>query len=436
MLVKQIVFLIKILFIFATESLLYVIFKDFASFIGRLTKKLASINILYVKLFQAIALNNNLIDDKINDKLLQFTDNAPWSYDDIRLEELINVANDFDIALPFGYEKPINAGMISLVFKGYKRDTNKEVIIKVKRTNIERQLEESISNLLFCMKILSFIPRIHKCHINEVVTKNIDIIRQQTNFQTEVDNMIKMKNNCKNLKYVKIPHVYKEVTDKNPNCIVMDFIKGETIQTIKDEDYQEFAKQVLKFGLVTTIVHGVAHGDLHSGNILFIKDEQDKKYKHKIGILDFGIIYELESNYKNILLDLLSGMFNTPHDVLAKKVLYSGVIEPLHVILKLNNIHKVNILNMLTEIITSNIQVKNKANQGQIYNFLLKLNNYLNKNEMFNLGLKPSNELVKTQLVLAMAHGVTLLLCKSEIVNITNTVINELFHTELLESDK
>ena len=82
----------------------------------------------------------------------------------------------------------------------------------------------------------------------------------------------------------------------------MEYINGMPINQILEEDYEAFAKQVLKFGLVTTLIHGVSHGDLHSGNVLFIKDENDKKYKYKVGVLDFGIIYEADPEFKQSLL--------------------------------------------------------------------------------------------------------------------------------------
>jgi hypothetical protein len=39
---------------------------------------------------------------------------------------------------------------------------------------------------------------------------------------------------------------------------------------------------------------------------------------------------------------------------------------------------------------------------------------------------------VKTQLVLAMAHGVTLTLCKDNYMEIANNVINDLFHVNFV----
>ena len=48
------------------------------------------------------------------------------------------------------------------------------------------------------------------------------------------------------------------------------------------------------------------------------------------------------------------------------------------------------------------------------------------------LGLKPSDHFIKTQLALAMSHGVTLTLCKDDYINLTDQVLSELFHTKIL----
>jgi predicted unusual protein kinase regulating ubiquinone biosynthesis (AarF/ABC1/UbiB family) len=155
---RQVLFLMNVFFITSSELFFYLVYNDFLYFITRITHRLASINILYVKVFQAVALNNSLIDDKINNKLLKFTDNAPWNYSDINLEELIEVTDKYNIILHDGFEKPINSGMISLVFKGYKRDTETPVIIKMKRKNIDSKLNNAIENLQFFMSIMNLIP--------------------------------------------------------------------------------------------------------------------------------------------------------------------------------------------------------------------------------------------------------------------------------------
>ena len=428
--IKSIIFLLNALFIFASEMIIYSVFQDYSFFIDRLSMRLASINILYVKIFQAFALNNSLIDDKTNNKLLKFTDNAPWNFSDIDLHELIKMSDKYNIQLQRGYEVPINSGMISLVFIGY--DKNKQVIIKMKRKNIQEKLDDAIDNLLFSMYILSFIPIINKYQLVEVVNKNIEIIRRQTNFLEEIDNMDKIRENCKNLKYVKIPTANRNVTEEYPNIILMERIEGIKINQIKEEDYEQFAKLVVKFGIVTTILHGVTHGDLHSGNILFIKDYNDSKYYYKIGVIDFGIIYEVKSQYKGLLFDIVTQLFEKTPRESAEKLLNSGMVDPPGILQKIPKEDYNNILSFTSDIINETIHSSKKANQIQIYKFLSKFKEYLSKDELCNIGIRPSDDFVKSQLVLAMAHGVTLTLCKDNFITLMDKVINELFNTKII----
>lgn len=429
---NEILFVLRVGYAITSELFLYMIFRDYNNFIDRITRHLVSINILCVKVFQAVALNNSLIDDSVNNHLLKFTDNAPWTLDDVCLGDIVKISEEHNLCLKSGYEQPINAGMISLVFKAYHKDTDKPMIIKMKRNNIEEKLDAAIKNLQTIMYLLSFFPMINKYQLSELVNKNINIIQHQTNFLQEVANIERIRTNCKNLKYVKIPAVYKEVTEKYPNAILMEYIDGVKINQIKEADYEGFAKQVMKFGFVTTIVHGVTHGDLHGGNILFIKDEKDDRYKHKIGVIDFGIIYELDANYKGLLFDVLTNMFTTDPKESAIKMLNSGIIDPPDI---LNQIPKKNydaIIEFTTNIVNETISKSKQANQIQIYKFLSALKDYLNNSEIANIGIRPSDNFIKTQLVLAMSQGVTLTLCRDDFMTLADKVINELFHTHMI----
>ena len=431
--IKCLLFFLNVFFIFCKEYVMYFINGDFTLFIERLAIGLSSINILCVKIFQAIALNNSLIDESTNNKLLQFTDNAPWNYSDVELDNLHEISKKYNLQLKFGYEVPINSGMISLVFKAFKKDDlNQPVIIKMKRKNIQEKLDDAIDNLLFGIKLLSFIPIFNKFDLSKVANKNLDIIRSQTNFLEEVDNMMRIKNNCKNLKYVKIPSANRAVTEEYPNCILMDYIEGIKITQIQKEDYEGFAKQVMKFGFVTSIVHGVTHGDLHGGNILFIKDSNDERYPYKIGVIDFGIIYDLDSKFKGIIFEILTEMFQSSPRESAIKLLNSGIIDPPNILQQIPKNDYEKIISFTTEIIDETINASKKANQIQIYKFILKLKEYLSNSVLSEIGIRPSDNLVKTQLVLAMSHGVTLTLCNDDFIGLADKVINELFHTNML----
>ena len=431
-LIKEIIFIIKLFFIIISEVILYSFFRNYDNFIDRITHRLASINILYVKLFQAFAFNNKFIDDKTNNKLLSFTDNAPWNYSDINFNDLIQIVNDYNLYLEDSFEKPMNSGMISLVYKAYDKETNKPMVIKIKRNNIDIKLNNAINNLKTILVLLSFIPVFNKYQLAETLTRNIEIIQNQTNFQEEINNMIQMKNNCKYLKYIKIPTPNTEVTEKYPHIIVMDYIDGLKINNIIEDDYKAFAKQVIKFGFITSLIHGLAHGDLHAGNILFIKDKKDEIYPYKIGIIDFGIVYEIDDEFKNKIFELITEIFIQEPLITSEKLLNSGIIEPKDLKFYLPKEYYNSILNFTTEIIKETMNNSKLVNQIQIYKFLYKFNEYMNNPQITNLGLKLSDNFVKTQLVLTMTHGLTLSLCKDDFITIADNVLNDLFHINMI----
>ena len=433
---KNIFFLFHASWIILSEFVLYWTFNDYMSFIDRLTSKLASINILYVKIFQAFALNNKLIDEQLNNYLLKYTDNAPWSSSDIDDNTLYKLEEEYPISFETYGFVPLNSGMISLVFKAKNTLTKEHVIIKLKRKNINATLDEAIEKLLFFVYIMSFIPLFENYKIPDLIYKNISIIQQQTDFKQEVNNIIKIRDNCKNLKYIVVPKPEIEVTVKYPNVIMMEYINGITTANVEEEDLEGFAKQVLKFGFVSTFIHGISHGDLHSGNILFIKDDVSPTHKYKIGLLDFGIIYEINQEFKKQFLALLVDVFTTPPREIALQLFHSGLLEPLEILENLPKEHYDTIIEMLTSIINETINVTKSVNHIQIYDFIYNLNNYINSNNMMKLGIRPSDNFLKIQLALTMAHGVTNKLCKNDYLPLANKVINELFHTSMIMSDE
>lgn len=426
-------FIICICWIILDEFSLYYAFKNYKKFIYNLTNRLSKKNILYVKIFQAFALNNNIIDEKIYSSLLQFTDNVPWTDKDIDMESLVSLEKKYRIKILNDYV-PINSGMISLVFKGIMMKDNalysgeNLVIIKIKRNNIDNILQDGIQKMLFCIWLLSFIPVINKYNISNIIHDNIHLISKQTDFAKEVENMKIMKNNCKNLKYIKIPQVFD---NKFSNIILMEYIQGDTLQAVDPVDYNEYSKQVIKFVLVTMLMNGLCHGDLHVGNILFIKDVTDKKYKYKIGILDFGIIYEIDK-MKDTFYYIFANMCSVSPEEMSKKLLTSGLIEPVEYISKLEQKHYNHILLMLTNFINDTFRVSKHFSQVNIFKSLSELNDYIVNNNLIvnNYNVRPCDDLLKFQVVFTMLYSVILKLCGEKYIETANKVMIELFHID------
>ena len=427
-------FVISICWIMTDELLLYIMFKDYGRLIYNLANRLAAKNILYVKIFQALALNHNMINNEINNGLLKFTDNVPWTNADVDVQTLIDLEREYNIAILNDY-KPINSGMISLVFKGiYRVGVGETVIIKMKRVNIENNLNDGIQKLLFCVKLLSFLP-VYNYQITNIIQNNIALIKNQTNFNKEVENMAIMKNNCKNLRYIKIPTVQSDVTNKFSNIIIMEYIKGETLQRVNPCDYNEFSKQIIKFVFVNMLMNGQCHGDLHVGNILFIKDENDPKYKHKIGILDFGLIYEIDK-LKDTFYYIFANMYSVPPKEIAQNLLLSGIVEPIECINNLNSEHSNAIVNILTNFINNTLHISKHFSQINTFKSISELNDYIIDNNLIVNGfnIRPCDDLIKFQVVFSMLYGVIFKLCGQNYIEIANKVMIDLFHIDVSES--
>lgn len=424
-------FVITICWIIIDELLLYIMFKDYGRLIYNLANRLASKNILYVKIFQALALNNNMINNDTNNGLLKFTDNVPWTNNDIDFQTLINLEREYNITILNNY-KPINSGMISLVFKGIYKD--RTVIIKMKRVNIENNLDDGIQKLLFCVKLLSFLP-VYNYQISNIIQNNIILIKNQTNFNKEVENMRIMKTNCKNLKYIKIPEVQSGVTNKFSNIIMMEYIKGASLQDVNPCDYNEFSKQIIKFVFVNMLINGQCHGDLHVGNILFIKNENEPKYKYKIGILDFGLIYEIDK-MKNTFYYIFANMYSIPPKEIAQNLLQSGIVEPIECIESLNSEHSNAIVNILTNFINNTFHVSKHFSQIDTFKSISELNNYIIDNNLMVNGfnIRPCDDLIKFQVIFSMLYGVIFKLCGQNYIEIANKVMIDLFHIDVSES--
>jgi predicted unusual protein kinase regulating ubiquinone biosynthesis (AarF/ABC1/UbiB family) len=422
--IKALIILFRIFFIFSWYRILYLFNNDYQSFIFNITNKLSKINILYIKLFQAIAFNYKLIDTNLNNELIKFTDKAPWTEEDIDYNTLLRLRENEKINLDI----PIHSGMISLVYK-ITTENNESFAIKIKRKNIDYKLKKAVEELLIIIKFISQIYFIKEYNLYDLSKTHFDIITKQLDFNEEVNNLIKMKENCKRLKYIVIPKVYPDITQKYSNVIIMEYLKGVSLQEIPTEDYDFFAKQVFKFGIVTTYYHGFTHSDLHAGNILFIKNENS----YKLGILDFGMILSIDNDYKYLLFELLYDIYESDPYIMAKKILDSEVIlQPKNIIQNLSSEQYNILLEMIVQLLKDTILNKQKNTYYCIYDFIIQFHNYIHKYSIFSMGISLNHNFIKTQLVLVMYHGIFMKLCKDNWLDIFNKTINEMFHMDLL----
>ena len=260
--------------------------------IKALAQRLEYENIVYVKLFQALCLNKDLLYSNEQDFLIKYTDNVPYSINDINYDLLDKLKEEYCITL--NNVIPINSGIIGLIFDA--RDcSNNKVIVKMLKQNILKKFTNVFDELLYVSYICKYIPYIKYLKITKLLLDNREILLNQMNFIKEVESLELFAKKYKNNKEYRFPKVYKMITEKYPDLMVMENINGLKLKDIAVMDpsiKEEFAYLLNKFGMLGILYHSVIHCDLHSGNVFFYINENSSDEdlpKYQLGIIDFGL---------------------------------------------------------------------------------------------------------------------------------------------------
>ena len=262
--------------------------------IKKISKKLEYENIVYVKIFQALCFDKDLLTNDEQDYLIKYTDNVPYKTNEIDYELLDKLENEFSITLTTRI--PMNCGIVGLVFDGYDSSNNK-VIVKMLKNNIEEKFKKVFTELLYISYICKYIPYIKSLKITKMLLDNEEILLNQMDFLKEINAIELFREKYKNNTEYKFPKVYREITEKYNELLVMENISGLKFKNIESMDEtvkEEFSYLLNKFAILGTLYYSLIHCDLHSGNVFFyINNETDSVNnelpKYVLGIIDFGI---------------------------------------------------------------------------------------------------------------------------------------------------
>ena len=377
-----------------TNTLIYRVPKlERLTLIKSITHKLEELNIVYLKIFQSLCLEKNILHQDEKDYLLKYTDNVPYKSQEIDYEILDILEKEYNIKLE--ESQPINSGIIGIVFKGLDvSNNNSKVIIKLLKKDIEEKLN-TVFNEIECLSyMISYIPFLNNLNLHKLFLDNKESLLNQVNFVKEVTNIEIFKFKNKNLPEYRIPYVYKEITNNYNNVIVMENIKGLTIDDIEKLDTtikEEFAKLFQKFGFISILYNSAIHNDLHSGNVFFyINNINSGLPKYQLGLIDFGICCFPNKNNQNSYYYFFNEFFiNKKFDNLDKiDELSSVIIEEKYELNKLKNNNNEKYRSLRNE----KIKILKKYSEIEIScNFLFDLAILLKKNN-FNIS-KEFNEI-------------------------------------------
>jgi len=332
----------------------YVIYKcskktteNYNNVIINLSKDLSEKNIFFTKIFQGIAnnANNKLMNKDLFNYFINYTDNVKYDENEIDYKGLFGLIS---IAKMKGDEliihgkttfiggkeltsndcEPIKSGVIAVVYKATLN--GKQVIIKYRRQNIIEKFEKSMSELELLVNITKKMPYVCNLNMNDIFDENRQIMLGQLDFANEVENIKLFYDKFKDVKDIRIPYVYSYFTEHNPNAIVMEYIQGKRLENIHTDDKDIYSNILSRFNIKSVFYDSIYHADLHSGNIIFIKekDTQSEEYILKIGVIDYGIIGKLTREEQNIFFNFFKILVSRNYERLAKYIV-NHISEPL-----------------------------------------------------------------------------------------------------------
>lgn len=263
--------------ILTSEYVKYKLYRgsNFNATIKNIASKLAGKNMFFIKIFQGLS-NSTIFDKELFNFFIKYTDSVDYCENEIDLDglsNLINIAKKYGHNLTIDSFKPLNSGIIALVYTGQL--DNKKVIIKYLRKNIDKHMINSMNDMDFLINILRYAPYLRDLNLYDLFNENKQILLDQLDFNNEVNNIKTFQTKFDTFPNIIIPNVYSYFTEENHNVIVMNYIDGMRIEHIDTEDKDIYSKILCKFNVKAIFFDSLYHSDLHAGNILFIKNKKN-----------------------------------------------------------------------------------------------------------------------------------------------------------------
>lgn len=285
--------------------------------------ELAKMGPTFIKIGQFISTRSDIFSKELTNELKELQDNvAPLSWD--TLKDKVSMSLNSEIVNSID-KVPLASASIGQVHRA--KLNNKDVIIKIKRPNIDAQIKVDFEGLLILIKFLKLFSKDRRIIEFEILfTEYYNLLQEETNFIKEADNMEKFGVMFEKVKWIKIPTVYKEFSTND--YIIMEYVKAIKMDNIEKMRSLGFNLEKIALKLIECYIDQITkyqyiHLDPHFSNVLMTLDG-------KIVFYDFGMVLKIDDRIKLYFDDLLVALYRRDIDSIADLVVKMEIviIEP------------------------------------------------------------------------------------------------------------
>ena len=294
----------------------------------KLANYLESLGPIFTKFGQLLSTRTDVLDYKTAKELESLTDNCkPFNVSIFKKiveselgDSIENIFLSFD-------DKPLAAASLAQVHSAVLKN-GEEVVIKVLRPNIEKNVKKNLRLLKAAARILSYLYKdSYRLKPNEVIREYETTILKELDLKLEASNTNLTRKNFLNSKELYIPEVYWDLTTSN--VMVLERIDGIPCTDIKQiEDHGIDKKKLAENGVMIFLNQvfrdNFFHADMHPGNIFVSKKNPDDPGYIAI---DCAITGSLSNDERYILARMLQSVLKQNYKSLANLFISSGWVN-------------------------------------------------------------------------------------------------------------
>ncbi|MEM6997791.1 MAG: AarF/ABC1/UbiB kinase family protein [Patescibacteria group bacterium] len=249
---------------------------------------------VYVKFLQILVSNVNVLKTLSDyERMSVFADSAPSRIDHKALLST-QWSNNQIARLQHIDAEPFSTGSFANVYKATV--DGREVVVKVKRPGLDRQLKRDLRIISFVARVIDAFDSQNRYNAGGIAKEYSAGIRREIDYKSEVKNAAMMRSEYEQEPKIVIPETFTDLCTRD--IIVQEFVDGVLLSDIM-KDSESDPRLTVKRALGSDLNLQLrmlsenflkrsfsslpVHGDPHPGNILLMTD-------NRVAMIDFGLI--------------------------------------------------------------------------------------------------------------------------------------------------